>query len=945
MKKRIILFILLFLFSLGACNNNSSTNITENQIVTGIDLLGPTNVYVGQEIKLTVDVIGVDDDRVNWKSSDENIASVNNGIVKGLKEGSVIISVTSIQDPSFSKSISIVVSLPKATKFNLYIENADNVFYNENLDKYDVNLGQPFYLNHSYNPENSKIPSISYSFSYPDGSTYNSAVSIEVEEDTNRAKVVSFIAIDGIIISAKANYNDLTGQNLTSSVIINVKDNNKTEYNKVLEKVSDFKENEIKSLVSSTIKRTKEIDDNNHIIKTEEIIYHQSFINATYINKTIKTFTNNNLENTENKYYYQGFTSINFKENYFTFEYNDNDKIINMYDSSFNKDNMGLIFDIFNNNITYSYSDLLTNILSSPIALYNGDLSSFANNYIYANLNFELTNSYLNLTSKCLDENNNINYKLNLTINYSSSTLTSYIFKEEYENENKKVTYCEEANNLVYTTKLTDSLENNSNYLNLNQYLLDDYSINLFNEKDSNGKYDYSDETKYGAEISEENGLIKYVTPYNKSIILKIDVLTPQTANVNLDKIIVTSSNTDQVPAPVVTKDGIFAISAKKDENNNSLPGKSIFTFTSIKGIEKKIIIEFVDATLKSVKINYGSEHPTYDKDRNVYIYNSIFKGEYSSYFYINTDPDESKYSFGIKIINGANDGIALYDYDSDNPYNCPGFSYSIEGLKVGTYQFRVYVLGNPHIYDENIYEINVIEPYSKEYIKENIIGQTYVWKASISTHEFIFESDNQLTYRETLLTGQQSITFNYYIDDGIIKINSTQNFKTGMYFSRISEGKILFSKDFSTLNFYLETYDENRNEGVDSFIYFAFNKMIPPIEIADLIEHINNKTFTTDGTVSSKYGIISVFFKDGVATMTLVTNSKEDVAVITFSYSYDENSKEFIVSNSASNSEKHSLKENECYFDEETQKIIIKVAYCYSEYYTGTLIYNFEIN
>ena len=72
---------------------------------------------------------------------------------------------------------------------------------------------------------------------------------------------------------------------------------------------------------------------------------------------------------------------------------------------------------------------------------------------------------------------------------------------------------------------------------------------------------------KYGANKTNENGLVKYSTTYDKTIILKAEAITPNTANINIDHINATSSNTEQIPNVTSVGDGIFAINAKKDED------------------------------------------------------------------------------------------------------------------------------------------------------------------------------------------------------------------------------------------------------------------------------------------------------------------------------------------------------------------------------------------
>ncbi|MDY0063800.1 MAG: SpoIID/LytB domain-containing protein [Bacilli bacterium] len=81
MKKRILLFIFFFLFVLTGCVENNPLP-PEKLVITGL-----TEVQVGKTIQLFVNSSSA----MNWYSSDDQIASVYNGIVYGVAEGSVTI--------------------------------------------------------------------------------------------------------------------------------------------------------------------------------------------------------------------------------------------------------------------------------------------------------------------------------------------------------------------------------------------------------------------------------------------------------------------------------------------------------------------------------------------------------------------------------------------------------------------------------------------------------------------------------------------------------------------------------------------------------------------------------------------------------------------------------------------------------------------------------------
>ena len=920
-------------------SSSSSSNSSIIEIISGVEIVGPTSVNVGKTITLVADVIGSENDEVTWNSSNNSIATINqNGMLKGISEGNVEITATSIKDPSKSQSITIKVILLKSTEIELLIEESNNVTYDEYLDKYTVAIGQSFYINTLFGPENTKSPDVHYTIIYPDGSEYNSMVTLEYIENTNRAKVTSFVALEGVIIKANGTFNDLTGNDLYDSIILDIVDNNLNSYNSILNTVKSFKEKEQSSLISSSITRTKITTQDNKTIKKVEDIEHNSYINASYTNKNIKTYYNETLNNEESHHYYQGVSNVNNVQGYYAFEYDkSNNKIIELFDKVIENnsqikentfqnyiDKSSLLFDKYNS-VTYGYSELLTNILSSSSYLYEGDLTSFGNSYIYAYANYEINIDSFKITSTYENENSNLHYSLSLEVNYSNNMLESYKFSEDalikdLNNNDISINYVEEANNFVYSNKLNDTIDNNNNYLDLNQYLVTDFEIIEFNEKDTNGKYDYSNSNKYGANIvSNSQELTKYTISYDKALVLKMNALTPNTADVNFDTFKCSSSNTNQIPNSESIHDGIFVINAKKDPVTAKYSeGIATFTFTSSLGIEKKIIVEFVKTVLKKVTLSYGDETPTFNESSNRYVFNSIFEGEYSSYFYINTTPDESKYEFDINIIEGNKNGIELFQYEDNNKFGYPGFSFAIHGITTGTYAFEVYVVGYEAIKDSKTYEITVDETYSSEFIAQSIIGKTYSNKASISTYSFIFENETTLKYIQNDYDTTLEKTFIYRIEDGHIIIDEIQSFDAGMYYSRINKGDIYFTKDFKTLRFNLEIYDADRLAGVSAFSYHEFKYTPEKVTIDNLINYINGKT------LNDSEGIISVTFDNGKGTFYFYNYSKELLAIFEFDYKYDNNA--FVVYNSTSNTNNYSLIDNKCEFDEYNQRLVFRI-------------------
>lgn len=948
MKINIRILSLIALLALSGCTKgNDSSNISlqnsstiTNEVISGVEIAGASSVYVGKSIKLVADVLGSDNDDVTWTSSDNNIATVdNNGTVVGISEGNVIIRATSIKDNSKFADYSINVLLPKATGISVYIEDNSNISYDSASDTYTVPLGQTFYIDTKILQENTKTLDISYTVNYPSGTESQNTVALEIIPETTRAKVICYQVLEGLTITSTGKYNDFTGQDLKSTLEINVVDKNVDKFNQVKDLINSFKEAEVESLVSSTLKRTKTTTIDNNITKVERLSTHKSFLNATYVNNTVKTFTNNVLDNEKELNYYQGSNTIGTKTNYYAFEYDNNQNIVNLFDPSKTQDEMGLIYDVYGTT-QVGYTDILLNILTSSTKIYEGDIASLSDTYIYAYAEYEINTSSLNISSSCLNAESNVEYETELAINHTNNKLNSYTFTQTINNGTSEIVFKEEASNFVYETKKYDS-NSNEKYIDINQYYVSEFDITLFNEVDPDGKYDYSNTNKYGANKSSENGLVKYSTTYDKTIILKADVIAPSTANINLDKITAVSSNTDQIPNVTSVADGIFAINAKKDDNSNSLPGKATFTFSSTTGVQKQIVIEFVEATLSSVNANFSSNiNITHDTNRDVYVFDPIFEGDTTSYFMINATPDESKYTFDIDVVSGDKDGINLYQFGDINKFSYPRFSYAIEGVKAGTYQFKIFVNGYGDVSDERLFEITVEEPYSADYIKENIVGKSYEYKGfSMITTIFTFETETTLKYVETDLSDNSIVEtiLSYHIEKGKIIIDSTQNFTSGSYFSRLSEGLVYFSRDFSNLQFYIETYSDNQLANTNFFNLMTFTLIKEPIDVENIMNYINGKTFIS----TDKCAEIS--FNNGNGSVNFYNYGGTLLATFTFTYSYDSSNKALIISNTTSSSTEYELKENSSAFDSTNQVIEIKIAKI-TQYGDIVDTYKFEI-
>ena len=261
MKKNNILLIICSLIALSGCNfnissSNSNSTSTLNpsmnsssiiEIITGVEIAGPKSCMVGKTIKLIADVLGSNNDDVIWSSNNLNIATIDeDGILTGISEGEVEIKAASKKDETKFSTTTISITLPKATEIRIEVEANENISYDKNTNTYSIPLGQTFYVNSIF--ENVKIPDVSYSLTYPSGTSEETTVKLEMIENSTRAKVIGYAAMEGLIITATGKYNDLATGNLINSVKINIVDINNDNYKNTLNIINSLKDKEISSL-------------------------------------------------------------------------------------------------------------------------------------------------------------------------------------------------------------------------------------------------------------------------------------------------------------------------------------------------------------------------------------------------------------------------------------------------------------------------------------------------------------------------------------------------------------------------------------------------------------------------------------------------------------------------------------------------------------------------
>ena len=108
----------------GKCTCGETTEV----LVESMELNGKTEMNEGEEQTLTLTVVPeyATNKEVVWSSSDDSIATVENGLVKAIKSGTVTISATSSNDVVIELVINVIASINDALakeKFDVFMEN------------------------------------------------------------------------------------------------------------------------------------------------------------------------------------------------------------------------------------------------------------------------------------------------------------------------------------------------------------------------------------------------------------------------------------------------------------------------------------------------------------------------------------------------------------------------------------------------------------------------------------------------------------------------------------------------------------------------------------------------------------------------------------------------------------------------------------------------------
>lgn len=908
MKKRSLLIAILALCILpSSCGKESSSVISSSQEsssslteITKINVSGPSALNVGQTITLGIDVIGSDTDLVTITVSDPTIVSIDGTRITGLKEGNVTLTITSSENTSISTTKDIRVNSQYADRINVFIKDNDNVTYDESTNYYTIPLGQEFTIAYFVDEQYKQDFKVSYSVSYP-SSQQDGNFSLTQNED-NTATCKAMVAYEGISVVLKVFYHDnTTSPDVTTSIQMHVVDNNSSNLEKAKQIIDNFDND---TLLSATIdKSLSSTYINSQTNNKETSISSSKVISNSYVDENYLTeiITDNDGTSTNNYY------STIYDNKYYVFEYNPSSyAILGLYANESNSSNKdaSLFFSVDNDVLVTGIENYIGRFLSSSI---EDSILLFADTNIYAYSNFVFNDNSFTITSiYTLDSN--ATYNLNLTINYSSNQVISYSFKETMTGTYESFEYEEKGSNFTYGTK--DA--NTNKTIDMSKYFFteDTFDTEVANDKDPDGKYDFSNPDKYfsGTPTQESDGTLTYSLATNQALALRIKRKDGSStiATTSIDTFTMTSSDETIVEKSTMLSNsssndgsGIFVISAYKDSQGQIKTGKTTITLTSAKGVSYKFNVEFYQNALSEITVGgaYISD------ENNKFDLGEIYLNDISNNFTINGEPDDSSYTWILSNIEGGDsDGLELYHYEDGNIEGLYG--YAIKGLKVGTYSFKIGCQGSS-VVTTNTYTITVKDSYSIEKIESGIVGNTYTYKMGDSyTYTLYFETNTKavLTQEISYESSSSSINLAYSIEKGRIVLNE-QTLPDGFYYSTIM-GDVKFNDDLSTLTLYL-SYVSKSDEGVESNKTYTSVSFSKYVDKSDPMTYLKGKISTKQSNVplEGKYQnydfTLSFDSNSNSASITIVRHKDlVTIATITFEYSYSSKTTQFTLTN-----------------------------------------------
>ena len=897
MKTKSLLLSILLLASplVASCSTPSDSSTSE---VTTLTISGPKFVDVGMTIKLQANM------EVSWSTQDEKIARVDQtGMVTGVNTGKTKIIAVAQKDSSLRAEYEISV--------NANVDQVSVELDGEGITKDDSGVYTLLYGKAVTVTLSGVDSSAETSFSLAFDNNDESGMVDLVKDSSSQATLTPHgtVSSASLIIKVTAN-----GNTKTLVVYFNVKDPNKDSMEALRTRIENSQASESSSLIKAAINREVKVDNES----TESLASFNLYKNGTYLSIA---------SGGQYTYLYSGIRD----EIFYLFSYNKDEKnsINNIYantslsgldDISDYETKAASMFMINDSVATYSLGSIILNYFDSSLFLADGFLN-FGDANLYANIQVESGDSQVKVSSSYST------YHASLTVDFAGEKITRYVFEETNGSNSYK-----ESLTTEYGDKKEES-PSDEGYLSFDGYYFTAASnldlVDLSGSKDDNGKWDYSNLSKYGAETktTDEKGITTFRLPYNKSLPLEVEGVS---GDARIDKISVTSKalpldSNDTKPAglkvPAVTDVGTYVFSANDgvvDGVHTMVPSKAQLTFTTNKNhISKTIIIEFYKPSIKSITasgpaVNAGNS------------FGDAFQGKVSdNYIYLNADLDDSSIQFEVVNEQGTAkiDGLEIYNYPDDNPLGYASSMYFVKpskALKAGEYRFKFRAVGTD-IVTEDTYTVTVKENLSAAEIAAGLKGKTYRnGDPNNASYDLTFGDDGNLTLNYKLYGTNPSATNSikkvpYKVSDGSISIGDGKtdielSQSSDFTFGKIKAGDILFDENLSSITLFL-TYlyraDDGQYTDDGKFVAVKFSLVesssSDDIDYSKLPEYLDGKSFKTEGFISSftipGMADISVNFTKNTGKIVVERRSDKSVITIDFKYSYDPKSHQFTLS------------------------------------------------
>lgn len=896
MKKKFVALSLIFSATLAggalsSCSNNEpivdeggNENDNEEEKITGVVISGPLSVNVGENITLVADVLGSNDDSVNWSVNESSVASIDqNGKLTGLAEGKVVVTATSVKAPEFSANYEVSVREIDATGIELVVETNEDIYLQDGV--YYVPGGQEFKISYKLVGGSRKPDGVSYSFSYADGTSATSADCLVTPQEDGSALVRFNAFFEGGVISASASYASSVGAPLVNALRFTSYDKNSENSAKLKDIIQKIGDREVTNLTKAKQTVTR---SNSTKVTTFDVYKNQSYATiATETNST--TGTTNETTNT--------FATIDTSKNaMYYFSYDDEKKIDEMYVNTIYRSEEATTYSNYSSLPTfidgyatsYGFNSLFSQMVTtSP---YAGQVS-FGDFTAGGNTNYTFEENHVKLVSDYTDEFDTsiyIEFELTYNLNYE---ISSYTYKYGSKDSSGKLTisYEEKGSDFVYGNKDINS----DPKINISDYYIQDFDIEYIEnyaeliqgQGADNSRYTYDEFIKGGY-----NGNDYYSTSYNRSLPFKITNFSPITGSTLIDvasiKIV---NNINGSRDNVIFEDGSAIFAAPKGDDGNFIPSIDTITFTTRGGASKTIVIEWTKPELNALNFDC----PDVQSVNTTYKFPDIRPYKETNYFWLNADPDDSIYTFKMEITKGANDGLTLVENEASRTK--PTGSYSIVANTPGDYEFYFYVEGSSDVRTKT-YSLKVLDPISADTYKENLVGKKFEYDTGTSIYTLNFISDTNIeltmpTYSEdSYTTGTTKATIDYTISDGKVSITPDENSSiqvfdtTDSYFESAYAGDLDISEDFSTVNILLRTRPDSQNDQYNyNYNNYSFKK---PTDLSSIV----GKSYQSQTNVYGKDNstLTINFGTDYKGNMSLIGYDGIEFATLTFDYSVD---------------------------------------------------------